>query len=80
MEKARFLEDFDITQKNIFARNKINLQIVDLAADIGWNPALLSKMSNVEKLHAVEISRHRFELLFPYAVKMFEVNSEKLER
>jgi len=80
LKKARLLEDFEIAQKNILASNKINLQIADLAAGIGWTSALLSKMPNVEKVHAVEISRHRLELLFPYAVKMFKGNSEKLER
>ena len=57
-----------------------NLAIADLAAGVGWTSALFSKLPNVGTVHAVEISQHRLELLFPQAVTMFEGAAPKLKR
>jgi ubiquinone/menaquinone biosynthesis C-methylase UbiE len=57
-----------------------NLRILDLAAGIGWTSALLSKLPCVAEVHAVEISRHRLELLFPHAVTMFAAQADKIHR
>jgi ubiquinone/menaquinone biosynthesis C-methylase UbiE len=57
-----------------------SLRILDLAAGIGWTSALLSKLDCVSEVHAVEISRHRLERLFPHAALMFGAREDKIER
>lgn len=47
-----------------------NLAVADLAAGIGWTTAMLSKNPQVKEIHAVEISQHRMEKLFPQCMKM----------
>jgi ubiquinone/menaquinone biosynthesis C-methylase UbiE len=56
------------------------LQVADLAAGIGWTSVLLSRMPNVAAVHAVEISRHRLERLFPHAVVMLSGEARKIRR
>jgi ubiquinone/menaquinone biosynthesis C-methylase UbiE len=56
------------------------LQVADLAAGIGWTSVLLSRMANVAAVHAVEISRHRLERLFPHSVLMLSGDARKIRR
>ncbi len=56
------------------------LVIADLAAGIGWTSSLLSRLPNVAAVHAVDISEHRLELLFPQAIRMFAGQPGKLRR
>jgi ubiquinone/menaquinone biosynthesis C-methylase UbiE len=56
------------------------LRLVDLAAGIGWTSALLSRVESVGEVHAVEISRHRLERLFPHSARMFEAEDAKISR
>jgi ubiquinone/menaquinone biosynthesis C-methylase UbiE len=56
------------------------LQVADLAAGIGWTSALLSKLPNVATVHAIEISRHRLERLFPHSVMMLAGEPHKIRR
>lgn len=53
--------------------------VLDLAAGIGWASALLSKLNAVDKVIAVELSRHRLEL-FPKSCEMFDGDESKIER
>jgi SAM-dependent methyltransferase len=57
-----------------------SLRLLDLAAGIGWTSALLSRVDRISEVHAVEISRHRLERLFPHAVSMFAAQAEKIYR
>src|SRR5688572_18835653 len=57
-----------------------NLRVLDIAAGIGWTSALLTKLDSVAEVHAVEISQHRLERLFPHAVKMFAAQEQKIFR
>jgi ubiquinone/menaquinone biosynthesis C-methylase UbiE len=56
------------------------LRVADLAAGTGWTSALLSRIENVAEVHAVEISRHRLERLFPHSVAMFSGCAGKIRR
>jgi ubiquinone/menaquinone biosynthesis C-methylase UbiE len=56
------------------------IRVLDLAAGIGWTSALLSKMPNVSRVDAVEISKHRLCVLFQHAVKMLEGDGSKIYR
>lgn len=56
------------------------LKVADLAAGIGWTSALFSKLDRVAEVHATEISKHRLNELFPYAIDMFKGNPDKIYR
>jgi ubiquinone/menaquinone biosynthesis C-methylase UbiE len=81
-----YLEDSGLMQNYKFAETyianiaKSPLAVADLACGVGWTSSLLSKLPNVGKVHAVEISRHRLELLFPQAVRMFRGDWSKISR
>ncbi len=62
-----------------FFPDDVSAHVADLAAGIGWTSALLSKIRQVAKVHAVEISRHRLDL-FPHAVDMFDGEAIKINR
>lgn len=64
----------------IFENTNNNIQVLDLAAGICWGSAILSKITNVAAVHAVEISEHRLKLLAPLAFEMMEGDSNKLFR
>jgi ubiquinone/menaquinone biosynthesis C-methylase UbiE len=80
LERTKLL--FEYRQAETFVREMAGrqLQIADLAAGIGWTSALLSKLDNVAAVHAVEISHHRLERLFPHCVRMFAGRPEKIHR
>ena len=74
------MEEYRIAEQSILQLTGNNLVIADLATGIGWTSALLSRLPNVGSIHAVEISKHRLDVLIPQAVKMFSGNVEKLNR
>lgn len=55
-------------------------KVVDIAAGICWTSALLSKLKGVQEVHAVELSKHRIELLAPHAFRMFDGDTSKFYR
>ena len=74
------MEDYKIAESYISNVPGTGLAIADLASGVGWTSSLLSKLPNVSRVHAVEISQHRLELLFPQAVQMFGGNWTKISR
>lgn len=80
LHQSGLMSQYHAAEKSILELPTRNLAIADLAAGIGWTSVLLSKLSNVGAVHAVELSRHRLELLFPRAVQMLEGNPAKLHR
>jgi|SRR5450631_1846149 len=80
LERSKLLLEYG--EAEIFVRELTgsNLMVADLAAGTGWTSALLSKIDGVAGVHAVEISRHRLERLFPHSVSMFEGRPEKIRR
>jgi SAM-dependent methyltransferase len=80
LDETGLMTDYRIAERYIAQLPGIQLAVADLAAGIGWTSSLLSRLSNVGSVHAVDISRHRLELLFPQAIHMFEGEAAKLKR
>jgi len=80
LENSGLMEDYRLAEAYIANIDKPQLAIADLASGVGWTSSLLSKLPNVGRVHAVEISQHRLELLFPQAVRMFGGNWTKISR
>jgi SAM-dependent methyltransferase len=80
LEESGLLEDYELAEFYISNMAESQLAVADLASGIGWTSSLLSKLPNVGRVHAVEISQHRLELLFPQAVQMFGGNWAKISR
>ncbi len=80
LEESGLMEDYRVAEPYISTMAESRLAIADLASGIGWTSSLLSKLPNVGRVHAVEISQHRLELLFPQAVEMFGGNWTKISR
>lgn len=74
------MDDYLIAERYIAQLPGASLAVADLAAGIGWTSSLLSRLRNVASVTAVDISRHRLELLFPRAIHMFGGNAAKLKR
>jgi SAM-dependent methyltransferase len=74
------IDDYRIAERYIAQLPGTCLAVADLAAGIGWTSSLLSRLPNVAAVHAVDISRHRLELLFPQAIHMFGGEPSKLKR
>ncbi|MDB4706134.1 class I SAM-dependent methyltransferase [Verrucomicrobia bacterium] len=72
--------EYHLAQNYIENHKGNDFVVADLAAGIGWGSALMSKLSKVKEIHAVEISKHRIERLFPECVKMLEGDSAKISR
>ena len=71
LEDSGLIEDYRVGEAYVAGMTSSGLSVADLASGIGWTSSLLSKLPNVGRVHAVEISQHRLELLFPQAVRMF---------
>jgi SAM-dependent methyltransferase len=56
------------------------LDVLDLAAGVGWTSALLSKLPCVKHVHAVEISAHRLGELFEKWSVLLKSESYKIKR
>jgi SAM-dependent methyltransferase len=80
LEDSGLMEDYRLSEAYISNAANSQLEIADLASGIGWTSALLSKLPNVCRIHAVEISQHRLEMLFPQAVQMFGGDWSKISR
>jgi len=53
---------------------------LDLAAGVCWTTALLSRIGTVEKIYAVEISKHRLLKIAPLVLDLFKAQSDKIVR
>lgn len=53
---------------------------VDLAAGVCWTTALLSQIPEVDRVYAVEISKHRLTLLAPNVCDALDAQSDKIVR
>jgi ubiquinone/menaquinone biosynthesis C-methylase UbiE len=80
LDESGLMEEFRIAERHLTQLPNRGLAVADLAAGIGWTSSLMSKLPNVASVHAVDISRHRLELLFPQAVRMFAGDPGKLTR
>jgi ubiquinone/menaquinone biosynthesis C-methylase UbiE len=80
LEKAGLMAEYKIAEQYVGKLARTDLSLADLASGIGWASSLFSTLSNVRSVHAVEISHHRLELLFPQAVRLFKGEAAKLNR
>jgi SAM-dependent methyltransferase len=80
LETSGLMDDYRLAESYIANIDKSQLAIADLASGVGWTSSLLSKLPNVGKVCAVEISQHRLELLFPQAMRMFGGDWTKISR
>jgi SAM-dependent methyltransferase len=80
LDDTGLMDDYRIAEGHIAQIPGSSLAVADLAAGIGWTSSLISRLSNVGSVHAVDISRHRLELLFPQAIRMFGGVPAKLKR
>jgi ubiquinone/menaquinone biosynthesis C-methylase UbiE len=80
LEQSGLLEEYRVAERFVARIPGRGLAIADLAAGIGWTSSLLSRLPNVATVHAVEISEHRLELLFPQAIRMFAGEAGKVRR
>jgi ubiquinone/menaquinone biosynthesis C-methylase UbiE len=80
LEESGLMEDYRIGEAYVAGMTSSGLSVADLASGIGWTSSLLSRLPNVGRVHAVEISQHRLELLFPQAVRMFAGDWTKISR
>lgn len=80
LERSGLMQSYRIAEKFLAGLAERDLLVADLAAGIGWTACLLSKLPNVSSVHAVDISEHRLEQLFPQAIRMFDGVAGKLKR
>lgn len=80
LDEAGLMAEYRMAEQSVAEIPRNDLVIADLASGIGWASSLFSKLPNVRSVHAVEISQHRLELLFPQAVRMFKGEAAKLNR
>jgi ubiquinone/menaquinone biosynthesis C-methylase UbiE len=80
LQRSKLLSEYEQAEKFVRDLPGRDLQVADLAAGIGWTTALLSRIESVAEVHAVEISGHRLERLFPHCMSMFGGRCEKVRR
>jgi ubiquinone/menaquinone biosynthesis C-methylase UbiE len=80
LDSSKLLYEYQQSEKFIKDFSGESIKVVDLAAGIGWTSVLLSKLSNVKEVHAVEISKHRLDSLFEHSVKMLKGDGDKIFR
>ena len=75
------LEEYESILK--FTENK-GLRIegtgIDIAAGFCWTVALLSRIETVDKIYALEISKHRLLKIAPVVSDIFSANKQKIAR
>ena len=78
LDEAGLMKEYRVAESmaDLNGRGQV---VLDLAAGIGWASALLAKLDSVEKVIAVELSKHRLELV-PRACEMFEADASKIDR
>lgn len=54
--------------------------VLDLAAGTCWTSAIISKMSSVQRVIAVDISRHRLEIIAPIVFEQYKADIGKITR
>jgi len=80
LEESGLMDGYKIAEEFVSQISAQSLALADLASGIGWTSSLLSRLPNVGSVHAVELSQHRLEMLFPQAVRMFHGEPAKLKR
>ena len=80
LESTKMLAEYFQAERFVRELGRDGLEIVDLAAGIGWSSALLSRVPCVATVHSVEISKHRLERLFPHCAAMFDADTRKIRR
>jgi ubiquinone/menaquinone biosynthesis C-methylase UbiE len=80
LDEVGLAAEYRIAEAYIAKIPRTDLKIADLASGIGWASSQFSKLANIGSVHAVEISHHRLELLFPQAVRLFKGEAAKLNR
>lgn len=78
LDKAGLMKEYRIAE-SMAKLDKKGSVVLDLAAGIGWASALLAKLDTVDKVIAVELSKHRLELM-PRSCEMFDADASKIER
>lgn len=79
LKSSKLLYEFDNAKQYINEKGG-SLKVLDIAAGIGWTSVLISKISNVKEVHAVEMSKHRIGILFEHSMKMLEGIESKVFR
>lgn len=79
LERSKLMDEYRSSEPWLKSVSGSDLEVLDLAAGIGWTSALISKLNNVKTIHAVELSQHRLEL-FEEAFQMLEGKAEKCQR
>ena len=74
------MEEYNESKFYIDNFKKTNIDILDLAAGIGWTSVLMSKIKKVSSVSAVEISKHRITSLFEHCNIMLSGDSNKINR
>lgn len=80
LECSGLMDEYHAAEKMISNFPETQLEIADLGAGTGWASALLSKLPNVAKIHAVDISRHRLDFLFEKSFLLMGGDEKKLNR
>lgn len=82
LEKTGLITELNIAinEIDLLNSNKNKLEVVDLAAGTCWLSAILSNISSISFVHAVDISRHRLELLAPKTFQLLRGDYTKLKR
>jgi SAM-dependent methyltransferase len=81
---VRFIESKELPRRLEYALTQAGIEprgvIVDLGAGTCWLAATLARLSQVERVIAIELSRRRLELLAPVALAHLAAPPEKVER
>ena len=80
LHSSQLMSEYEEGEAEVKKIGRGALEVVDLAAGIGWTSALLSKLDVVSVVHAVEISKHRIGELFEHSIRMFGADPKKLRR
>lgn len=80
LSRTGLMQEYRSAEKLIVDAMHEDITVLDLAAGTGWTSALLSRMPQVSKVIAVEISEHRLSELFEHSYKMLDGDEEKTSR
>lgn len=58
----------------------LNGVVLDLAAGTCWTSAIISKLPKVRRVVAVDISRHRLEIIAPMVFEQYKADTRKITR
>ena len=74
------MQEYNASTEYIDNLDKDDIDVLDLAAGIGWTSVLISKLNKVRCVHSVEISKHRIGVLFEHCNIMFDGIGDKIYR